>query len=487
MLNCLAIDVGAGSGRIIRGNFEDDRISLEEVHRFENEMEMIDGHLRWDVGKLFSNICEGLRKASASGERPASLGVDTWGVDFVLLDEEGDSLEMPVAYRDARTDGMMERFFEVMDRATLYSKTGIQFAQFNTLFQLFAMVCEQSPLLEKAKNLLMMPDLLHYLLTGEKRNEFTIASTSQLINARTRDWDADILASLGINEQLFQSPIMPGEMIGHVKAELLEETNLAGTPVYAVATHDTGSAVAAVPAQGKDWAYISSGTWCLMGVESDTPATDQQAFDYNLTNEGGVNGTFRILKNIMGLWLIRGIKSSLDTDYSYPQLIAMAQDAEPFKHIIHANDLRFYNPPSMVEAIDDFCRQTGQSTPQTPGEYIRCAEEGLALAYRQVLGQLRDVYEHPINRIHILGGGVQDHLMCQLAADATGLPVYAGPVEGTATGNLIIQALALGRFQSLQEARQLIYDSFEIETYTPQADSAWDEAWKKYLNLTANL
>jgi len=481
MFNCLAVDIGAGSGRVIRGVFDDKKMSLEEVHRFENGIEMIDGHHRWDVDKLFNAVCEGLKKGS---EKSAdSIGIDTWGVDFVLLDENGEKLELPVAYRDDRTQGMMERYFELMPKADVYAKTGIQFMEFNTVFQFMAMVEEKSPLLDKAKTFLMIPDFLNYSLTGEAVNEFSNVSTTQMMNAFERTWDSDILNTLGLNKDLFQKPVMPGTKIGGLTAEMAEQTGLGDTPVYAIASHDTGSAVAASPAYGKDWAYISSGTWCLMGVESDKPVTDEKAFQYNLTNEGGVNGTSRILKNIMGLWIIRGIKSSLDTDYSYPELIKMAEESQPFKHIIYANDARFTNPESMCDAIDEFCRETGQESPQTPGEYIRCAEEGLAFLYRQVLGELRDVYEHPINRLHILGGGVQDKLMCQFAADATGLPVYAGPIEATAIGNLIVQAMALGKFETLEDARQVVYDSFDIETYKPVDISAWNDAYEKFQSI----
>ena len=481
MFNCLAVDIGAGSGRVLRGTFEDDKMSLEEVHRFENEIEIIDGHHRWDVDKLFTSVCEGLKKAST--QSTSSIGVDTWGVDYVLLDENGEKLELPVAYRDDRTKGMMERFYDLMPKSELYAKTGIQFMEFNTVFQFMAMIEEESPLLAKAKSFLMIPDFLTYRLTGEEVNEFSNVSTTQMMNADNRTWDSDIIKALGLNENLFKKPVMPGDKIGELTTEMSAETGLSKTPVYAVASHDTGSAVAASPAYGKDWAYISSGTWCLMGVESDTPVTDEKAFEYNLTNEGGVNGTSRILKNIMGLWLIRGIQSSLDTEYSFPELLGMAAECEPFKHIIYANDQSFTNPDSMCDTIDQFCIKTGQGTPQTPGEYIRCAEEGLAFLYRQVLGELRDVYEHPINRLHILGGGVQDKMMCQFAADATGLTVHAGPIEATAIGNLIVQAMALGVYESLEDARKVVFNSFEIETYQPVDTAGWDENYNKFLNI----
>jgi len=378
----------------------------------------------------------------------------------------------------------MQRFYKYMKKDDLYARTGIQFIEFNTVFQFMAMVEEKSPLLDKAKRFLMIPDFLNYCLTGEAVNEFSNASTTQMMNAVTRDWDNNIINALGINSDIFQKPVMPGSKIGTLSSEMARKTGLRRTPVYATASHDTGSAVAAVPADGRDWAYISSGTWCLMGVESDTPITNKKAFKYNLTNEGGVNGTFRILKNLMGLWLIRGIKNCLKNDYSYPELIEMALESEPFKYIIYANDPRFLNPESMCDAIDDFCCETGQGTPQTPGEYVRCAEEGLAFLYRQVLGELRDVYEYPINRLHIIGGGVQDKLMCQLAANATGLPVYAGPIEATAIGNLLVQAMALGKFETIEDARKVVYDSFDIQVYTPVNMANRDSIWDKYADIT---
>lgn len=485
MFSCLAIDIGAGSGRVIRGDFDNDKLSLEEIHRFENGIEKIDGKYRWDIDKLFNHICDGLKKCAESNAD--SIGIDTWGVDFVLLDKNGEKLELPVAYRDDRTKGMMDLFFKRVERNEVYKKTGIQFMDFNTLYQFMAMVNENSELLETAETFLMIPDYLNYSLTGVKQTEFTNVSTTQMMNAKERTWDKDLIEALGINKEIFPEPKMPGTLVGGVKPELVEELGIGNVPVHAVASHDTGSAIAATPAYGKDWAYISSGTWCLMGIESDEPVTDEVAYKYNLTNEGGVGGTSRILKNIMGLWIIRGIKNSFGDKYSYPELIAAGKAAEPFKHILYVNDARFTNPECMCKAIDSFCEETGQSKPKTPGEYIRCAEEGLALLYRQVLEELREVSTNPINRIHILGGGVNDHLMCQMAADATGLKVLAGPIEATAIGNLIVQAIALGKFSNINEARKLVSNSFEIKSYRPEKLNNWSKAYKRYLDIKEKL
>ena len=471
LVNCLAIDIGAGSGRIILGNLDGGRISLEEVYRFENGIEHIDGKDRWDIDKLFNDIVTGLKVVS--DKKIDSIGIDTWGVDFVLLDENGEKLEVPVSYRDSRTEGMMDKYFALMDKETLYTKTGIQFLNFNTVFQFMAMVQDDREILDKAKTFLMIPDYLNYKLTGQIVNEFTNMSTTQMMNAEKRTWDNEILDTLGINRDMFSDSVMPGHRVGEYN----------GIPVHSVASHDTGSAIAATPAAGNDWAYISSGTWCLMGVESAHAITDKKAFEYNFTNEGGVNGTSRILKNIMGLWIIRGIRKSFNDTYSYPELIKMGMDSEAFKHIVYVNDDMFTNPDDMCRAIDDFCMKTGQDKPETPGEYIRCAEEGLAFLYKQVLLELRDIYEKPINKLHILGGGVNDQMMCQFAADATGLDTFAGPIEATAIGNILVQGIATKEISTLAEGREIVRNSFPVDTYRPENKELWEKNYKRYMEI----
>jgi rhamnulokinase len=480
VLRCLAVDLGAGSGRVMLGTFANGRLALEELHRFENAMEFVDEHYRWNTEALLREILAGLRKAAPKGPIH-SIGVNTWGVDFVLIGEDGERLEdKPVAYRDARTGGMIEAFFERMPREELYRRTGIQVVPYNSIYQLMALVKERSPLLDRATRFLNTPDYINYRLTGVAKNEYTIASTTQMLDVRTQRWDDEVIRSLGVRRELFADPIMPGTLIGALSEAMAKESGLAGTRVYAVGSHDTASAIAAIPATGDDWAYISSGTWCMMGIESTVPVASSQACAFNLTNEGGVGGTYRVLKNIMGLWLVRGLKNSLDTDASYSDLIRMASESEPFRHFVVANDSAFYNPESMHDAFDAFFHATGQDLPDSPGVYVRCAEESLAFAYRQVLSELREVQSQPIERIHVVGGGVQDALMCRLAADATGLPVCAGPVEATAIGNLIVQAMAAGEVPNREAARAIVRDSFEYEEYTPKDTKAWDAAWERY-------
>ena len=482
MSNCLAIDINAVNGRVVRGVFDKNKMSLEMVHEFETGIEKSQDRYRWDVDKLFSAICEGLKKSTTKGVH--SIGIDTWGVDFVLLDENGDKLEQPVSYRDDRTKGMMEKYFAIMPRKDLYAKTGIQCLEFNTLFQFMALIKEKSPLLDKAKSFLMIPDFLAYQLTGKQYNEFSNVSTTQMMNAFDKKWDKDIISALGVNGKILKKIVKPGDKIGLLTSDLAKQTGLPKVPVHAVASHDTASAVAATPAYGKNWVYICSGNWSLMGIESDSPITCDKAFEYNLTNEGGVNDTYRVLKNIMGQWMIRGIQKSLDQEYTLEELRDLAREAVGFKHIIFANDDRFINPDSMCLAIDEFCLETGQESPQSPGEYVRCAQESLIFLYRKVLGELRDVYDKPILRLHILGKGVEDKMLCQMAADATGLTVYAGPIEAAAIGNLIVQAMSLGIYDTLEDARQVVYDSFDIGIFSPIYMQSWNTAYKKFLKIT---
>jgi rhamnulokinase len=479
-MNCIAIDIGAGSGRIIRGTLKGGRIGLEEVHRFNNGMKKLDGHLRWDVRSLFKEICTGLKKVSKGKTPPSSLGIDTWGVDFVLLDADMKLLELPVAYRDHRTDGMMELFLKRMDRSTVYGKTGIQFMPINTLYQLFSVAKKEPRLLKKARHLLMMPDYLNFLLTGKSTMEFTNATTTQMINVTCKDWDQKILETIPIDPELFSKPIEPGTVLGDLTPEVQAKTGLGPVPVVAPATHDTGSAVASIPATGKDWAFISSGTWSLMGKEVIDPICTRTALEHNFTNEGGVFGTYRFLKNIMGLWLISGLRRSVPGRPDFSKLEAMARKARPFSCFIDPNDTRFFNPRSMKAAIKGYCLSTGQSPPSTDGAFLRCALEGLAFSYRVVLEQLKTTQKGKIKTINIIGGGCQNRLLDQMTADALGLPVLAGPVEGTAVGNLLVQAISLGDIKDLEEGRNIVRGSFNIKKYTPKDTKIWDAAWTRF-------
>jgi rhamnulokinase len=387
---------------------------------------------------------------------------------------------MPVAYRDARTAGMMERFEERMGKEELYSRTGIQFLRFNTLYQLMAQA-EQSPdILKRARHFLMVPDYVNFLLTGKLCTEFTNATTTQMVNVQSKDWDAEILRAVPVDSGIFTKPVPPGTIIGELAPDIRKRTGLGRIPVVAPATHDTGSAVASVPASGKDWAFISSGTWSLVGAEIYRPVCTGKAMEANFTNEGGAFGAYRFLKNIMGLWLVSGLGRSLPGRRSHAALEAMARKAGPFGRFIEADDPRFFNPRSMMGAFDNYFRATGQKAPRSPGEYVRCALECLAISYRETLEDLRRTLDMGIDRVHIIGGGSRNRLLDRMTSDATGLTVLAGPVEGTAIGNMLVQAVALGELRDLRAGRKLVRGSFNIEEYIPRDTGTWDEAHARY-------
>jgi rhamnulokinase len=483
MHSYLAFDLGAESGRLVRGTLHDGRLRLEEIHRFANKTLEQDGHVCWDTELLFKQMQTGLGKAARAGSPDACLGVDTWGVDYVLLDRDSRPAGPAVTYRDARSAGMLARFLKAMPAEDLYARTGIQFLEINTLFQLYSMAQNADPHLAQARGLLLMADYFHFLLCGAKNMEYTNATTTQMINLKTGTWDADILAAAGIPARLFQAPAAPGTTLGRLSTDLAAQTGLGALPVAAPATHDTASAVVAVPAQGRDWAYISSGTWSLMGIEIPEPITSPAARAANFTNEGGVDGSIRFLKNIMGLWLVQRCRADFAGNPDYTELTRLAQDAPPFAQLVCADDARFLNPQSMTRAIADFCTETGQSAPDTPGAFVRCCLQSLALHYRLVLEELRRVQDQPIARIHIIGGGSRNAVLCQMAADATGLPVLAGPAEATAAGNIVMLARAMGHIGTLAQARRMIADSFETAEYAPGPAGPWDAAYERYLKL----
>jgi len=481
----LAFDLGAGSGRGVLGELQDGRLSTKEVCRFPNGMIEVLGHLHWNIFGLFEHIKEGLRLcAHEEGTPPESIGIDTWGIDFGLLASDGSVLGLPYGYRDGRTDGAMDSFFIKISRDRVYELTGIQFLPFNSLFQLEAMVRDKSPLLDAAADLLFIPDLLHYLLTGVKKTEFSFATTSQLYNPIKGDWEDELLSALGIPNKIMQEIVQSGTTLGVITQEIARETGFGPTPLVAVATHDTGSAVAAVPAEGDDWAYISSGTWSLMGVEVKNPVITKQALDLNFTNEGGVDGTFRLLKNIAGLWLLQECRRiwAKDKAYSHEELTEAAESARPFEMIIDPDWNGFLNPPDMPEAIIQYCHETGQPAPDSPAGFVRCILESLALKYRFVLDQLRQMCPRPINRIHVIGGGSLNRVLCQFTANVTGLHVFAGPAEATAIGNVMVQALAAGRVGSLAEMREVIRRSFKPVEYEPDQTDQWQNAYERFLN-----
>ena len=483
----LAFDLGAGSGRALLGTLRAGRLTIHEVRRFPNEPLPLAGHIHWNVYALFDEMKAAMRDAAAAiGGRPAGIGVDTWGVDFGLLARDGSLLGLPFCYRDQRHAGAMEDYFKLVPRPALYEATGIQFMPFNTLFQVYAMVRERSPLLDAAADLLFMPDLFNFLLCGRKAAEATIASTSQILDPRTKTWIPGLFQAMGLSKRILQDIVEPGTVLGPVAESIAASTGLRHVPVIATAGHDTAAAVAAVPAEGRHWAYISSGTWSLVGVEETAPLISERSLEANFTNEGGVGGTVRFLKNVSGLWLVQGCRKAWMAEgaVTYGELTREAAEAPPFAALIDPDDPGFLNPPDMPEAIAACCRRTGQKMPGTRAAVVRSLLESLALKYRQVIGELRRVLGHPIEKIHVIGGGSQNELLCQLTADATGLPVLAGPAEATAIGNILVQAMAVGRLSSPAEIRTIIRRSFDLKSYRPAGLAAdWSAAASRFESI----
>ena len=484
----LAFDIGAESGRAVLGRLEGGRLSVHETRRFPNTPRSLSGHIHWNIYAIFDEMKEAMREtAAAIGERPASIGVDTWGVDFGLLAKDGTLLGLPFCYRDHRNAGAMEDYFKLVPREALYEATGIQFMPFNTLFQVYAMVRDRSPLLDAAADLLFMPDLFNYLLTGKRAAEFTIASTSQMLDPRTKTWIPGLFQAMGLSKRILQDIVDPGTVLGPLTEEAAGATGFRDVPVVATAGHDTAAAVAAVPAEGEDWAYISSGTWSLVGVETRSPIITPRSLAANFTNEGGVGGTVRFLKNVTGLWLIQGCRKAwaADSVATYEELARAAADAPPFAALVDPDDPAFLNPPDMPEALAAYWRKTRQEPPASRAAIVRSLLESLALKYRLVIDELGRIIERPIRKIHVIGGGSRNGLLCQLTADATGLPVVAGPAEATAIGNILVQAMALGRLSSPAGIRAIIRDSFELRTYEPAGTAAWDRAKARFLEILA--
>jgi len=479
----LAVDLGAESGRVMAGSWNGKTIRLEEVHRFHNGPVLVGDTLRWDVVRLWSEIQNGLTLAAKKfGKSIVSVGADTWGVDYVLLSRTDEMLGQPFHYRDARTNGMMEKAFKQVPRAEIFSKTGLQFMQLNTLFQLLALKERSPELLAQADCLLLMPDFIHWALCGSRVVEFTNGTTTQCMNPLTRNWAKDLLREFGLPTDMLPKVVPPGTKLGIVRPNLAETTGLGKISVVAPPTHDTASAVAGVPTAntGKsNWAYLSSGTWSLMGAEVQQASLSQRTRDLNLTNEGGLDGTFRLLKNIMGLWLVQQCKRSFDQQRSkptkYAELARRASEAPALRSLVNPDDSRFLNPPDMPKAIQAFCRETGQRVPKSEGELVRCAYESLALRYRQVLGYLEELTGNRIEVIHIVGGGSQSTVLNQFTADACQRPVITGPVEATAMGNLLVQVRASGELSSLAEMREVVRKSSKVKSYEPGKPGAWQE------------
>ncbi len=479
----VAVDLGAESGRAVLGRFDGERMALEVVHRFPNTPVRLPDGLHWNVLRIIAEVKDGLARAARKGGRIESLGVDAWGVDFALLDRDGSLISNPYHYRDPRTEGMEERALDRMPREEIYGVTGVQFMPINTLYQLLAM--EGSPLLGAAETLLLIPDLVGYWLTGEKACEFTNASTTQLCDARSGTWAYDLLEKMGLPGHIFGKIIAPGTELGPLLPGVAQETGVKkGLPVTAVASHDTASAVVAVPAEDENFAYISSGTWSLVGVELPEAAIAPEGMHANFTNEGGFGGTTRFLKNVMGLWLLQECRRSWageGRDYSYEELTRLAEAVPAAGSLLDPDHPIFLPLGDMPGRIRRFCRETGQIPPEEPGEVVRCVLESLALKYRWVLERAEEITGRRVEVIHVVGGGVQNTLMCQLTADATRRPVRAGPVEATALGNLMVQAYARGYLGSLEEIRAAVRgSSVEVHDYQPTGSAdEWDEAYEK--------
>lgn len=483
----LAFDLGAESGRAVLGWLDDDQLRLHEVHRFTNGPVRVGDSLHWDVLRLWDETQRGLGLAAVkAGERLAGLGVDTWGVDFGLLADDDSLLGNPYHYRDARTDGMLEAACAIVPREEIYRQTGIQFMQLNTLYQLLAMARADSPALASARRLLMMPDLFNFWLSGVKANEFTDATTTQCLDPRAGAWATELLERLDIPTALFGDIVPPGTILGSLRPSVAADAHCAPVKVIATASHDTASAVAAVPAMTDDYVYISSGTWSLMGIESPRPVISDASRRANLTNEGGVNGTIRLLKNIMGMWLVQECRRAWAADgrsYSYDELTTLAEATAAFGPLIDPSDARYLAPGDMPIRIQAACAESGQPVPDTPGALVRCVLESLALEYRRVIDLIEATVGRHLTVIHIVGGGSRNRLLNQLTANATGRPVVAGPVEATATGNILVQAIATGRLASLREGRDLLRRVVETTSYEPRDAAQWDAAYGRYLRL----
>ena len=460
----LAVDIGASSGRLILGHLENGKMELEEVHRFENGMVKKDGELCWEFDRLFQEIKNGLKKCKEIGKIPVSMGVDTWGVDFVLMDKDDKVLGNTVGYRDHRNEGMDEEVYKTISLEDLYARTGIQKAIFNTVYQLMAVKTKHPEYLEQAETMLHVPYYFHYLLTGKKTCEYTEATTGQLVNAETKDWDYELIDKLGYPRKMFQKLIMPGTSVGHFTEEVKAEVGF-DVEVVAPATHDTGSAVLAVPANDDDFIYISSGTWSLMGIEREKADCSKKSCEMNFTNEGGYAGRFRYLKNIMGLWMIQSVRHEYDDKYGFAEICQMAEEAKDFPSRVDANDECFLSPESMIEEVKDYCRRTGQKVPETLGEIATVIYTSLAECYAKTAKELEEMTGRTFSRIHVVGGGSNAGYLNELTARATGKEVHAGPGEATAIGNITAQMLKAEEFKSIEEARTTIHESFGIKVY----------------------
>lgn len=458
-----AVDIGASSGRLMLSEVVDGKIVMEEIHRFYNGLSEKDGHMCWDTEYLFGEIKTGLKKCKELGKVPTTMGIDTWGVDFVLLDENDKLIGQAVGYRDNRTEGMDEEVYKIISEADLYARTGIQKAIFNTIYQLMALKKQNPEQLDAAKTLLMMPDYLHFLLTGKKAQEYTNATTGQLINPVTKEWDYELIDMLGYPREIFQPILVPGTSLGHFSDAVKAEVGF-DCEVVLPATHDTGSAVLAVPSNEKHTLYISSGTWSLMGVEAMQADCSKESHALNFTNEGGYDYRFRYLKNIMGLWMIQNVKKELEDKYSFAELCEMAETSK-CDSIVDCNDDLFLAPKSMMDAVALFCKESGQAVPAEPADYARVIYHSLAVCYKKTLEEIESIQKVKYNTLFVVGGGANAKYLNELTAKETGLKISAGPGEATAIGNIMVQMLAKGEFASLEEARAAVAASFDVKYF----------------------
>ncbi len=483
----LAFDLGAESGRVVLGRLRSGRLELQEIHRFPNEPLQVNDSFQWDVRRLWAEMKHGLAFAvKEAGDALVSLGVDTWGVDFSLLDATDSLLGNPFHYRDRRTEGMVEAACRILPRSEIYNQTGVQIMPINSLYQLLSMVKSGSTQLAEACTFLNVPDLFNFWFSGVKVSEFTIASTTQCYDPRTNNWTLGMLKKLGIPNTIFREIVPPGTVLGNLRAEVAEEIGVNGIKVVAVASHDTQSAIAAVPATTDDYLYISSGTWSLMGTEVVQPVINHESLNYNLTNEGGYGGKYCLLKNIVGLWILQECRrawAERGQQYSYDDLTQLAASAPSLSTFIDPTDSRFLPPGDMPGRIQAFCNDTGQPVPETHARIVRCILESLAMEYRRVADQMANLLGRAFPVIHIIGGGSRNSLLNRFTANATGRTVFAGPIEATAIGNILVQAIASGQIGSLSEARTLTRKSFDVKIFEPNSRAGWDQAYQGYLNL----
>lgn len=481
----LAFDFGASSGRAIIGCFDGDKITLEEVHRFSNDPVSVGGTVYWDVLRLFYEIKQGIIKAKIAGGFD-SIGIDTWGVDFGLIDSEGKLMENPVHYRDARTVGLVDEAFKTMPKEKLYGITGIQFMELNTLFQLISLKKYRPWMLERADKMLFMPDLFGYMLTGKMCAEYSIASTSQLIDLDKKTWSKEILDAFGIKESVFAPLVQPGTVLGELSKEVCEECGVDPVPVISVCGHDTQSAITSVPCEDGDFAFLSSGTWSLFGTELDKPIVNETSMNINITNEGGFDGSTGFLKNIIGLWLIQESRRQWKREgkeYSYADLEKLALAAEPFKCFIDPDAPEFVPHGNIPERVREFCRKTGQYVPETVGEIMHCIYESLAMKYRLTFEKLRECTERDYPVIHVIGGGTKDGLLCQMTANSCDRTVKAGPIEATVMGNVAVQLMSDGSVKNIGQARKIVADSSELKTFEPKDTDKWAGAYEDFLKV----